>query len=208
MIKFRLCFTKGEAVRWLSHLDLSRAWSRVFVRSELPLQYSEGFSPHPKIAFGPALPLGVSGRAEYMDVSMTELLDAKSVIASLNRSAPRGLEVSAGMLLPEGVKVKSLTAVVTTADYLFTVPLERRACLDEALTEVEIIDKKVGDHNISVTVRAPIRFKSLAAISEPQADIRIPWRGARVDRLGLWVNVNERFLDPIEWVDETVDKGL
>ena len=205
-MKFRLRFSKGEAVRWLSHLDLSRAWSRVFVRSGLPLRYSEGFSPHPKIAFGPALPLGVGGRAEYMDVSMTEPLAAESVIESLNRAAPRGLEVSAGAALPEGVKVKSLAAVVTTADYLFSVPLERRVRLDEALTEVETIDKKVGDHKVSMTVRAPVRFKPLAAISEPLADIRVPWRAARVDRLGLWVNVNGRLLDPIEWVDEVFDK--
>lgn len=207
-MKFRLRFSKGEAVRWLSHLDLSRAWSRVFVRSELPLKYSEGFSPHPKIAFGPALPLGVGGRAEYMDVSMTESLEVESVTSALNRSAPPGLEVSAGMALPEGVKVKSLAAVVTTADYLFKVPLKRRDSLEEALTELEIIDKKVSDNEALVIVRAPIRFKSLAAISEPQADIRVPWRASRVDRLGLWVNVNGRLLDPIEWVDEAVDKGF
>ncbi len=207
-MKFRLRFTKGDAVRWLSHLDLSRAWSRVFVRSELPLRYSEGFSPHPKISFGPALPLGVGGRAEYMDVSMTEPLDVKSIIASLNRSAPGGLEVLAGMPLPEGVKVKSLAAVVTTADYLYAVPLEKLGALDEALTELEIIDKKMSDHGALVIARAPIRFKSLAAISEPQGDIRVPWRASRVDRLGLWVNVDGRLLDPIEWVDEAVDKGF
>lgn len=205
-MKFRLRFTKGEAVRWLSHLDLSRAWSRVFVRSELPLQYSAGFSPHPKIAFGPALPLGVGGSAEYMDVSLTEELNVESVVASLNRATPRGLKVLAGTALPQGVKVKSLAAVVTTADYRFTVPHEWWVRLDEALTEVEITDKNVSDHAVSVTVRAPIRFKPLAAISEPQADIRVPWRGARVDRLGLWVNVNGRLFDPIEWVDESVDK--
>ncbi len=205
-MKYRVRFTKGEAVRWLSHLDLSRAWNRVFVRTGLPLRYSEGFSPHPKIAFGPALALGIGGQAEYMDVALTEELEIDSVIAALNQAAPRGLEVLAGTTLPEGVKVKSLAALVTTADYRFTVPLDSQDRLEEALTEAEITDKKVGDHTVSVTVRVPIRFKPLAAISDQQADIRVPWRGARVDRLGLWVNVNGRLLDPIEWVHGLANK--
>jgi radical SAM-linked protein len=70
--RFRVWFRKGERVRFISHLDVLRAWERAIRRAELPLSYSQGFTPHPKLSFASPLPLGFVGEAEVMDVTLDE----------------------------------------------------------------------------------------------------------------------------------------
>ncbi len=68
-------FRKGERVRYISHLDVLRSWERSIRRAGLPLAYSQGFTPHPKIAFAGPLPLGFMSEAEIMDVTLDERVD-------------------------------------------------------------------------------------------------------------------------------------
>ena len=70
--RIRVWFRKGERVRYISHLDVLRSWERAIRRAELPLAYSQGFTPHPKIAFAGPLPLGFEGERELMDVTLDE----------------------------------------------------------------------------------------------------------------------------------------
>lgn len=70
--RFRVWFRKGERVRYISHLDVLRFWERAIRRAGLPLAYSQGFTPHPRIAFAGPLPLGFVGEAELMDVTLDE----------------------------------------------------------------------------------------------------------------------------------------
>ena len=70
--RIRVWFKKGERVRYISHLDVLRFWERAIRRAELPLSYSQGFTPHPKLAFAGPLPLGFIGEAELMDVTLDE----------------------------------------------------------------------------------------------------------------------------------------
>lgn len=72
-IKLRIRFSKVGKIRWTSHRDLARMWERAFRRVQLPLAYSEGFSPRPKVSFGLALPTGHESVAEYLDVELTGL---------------------------------------------------------------------------------------------------------------------------------------
>jgi radical SAM-linked protein len=74
--RFRVRFRKAERVRYISHLDVLRAWERSIRRAGLPLTYSQGFTPHPKIAFASPLPLGFVGEAEIMDVTLDERVEA------------------------------------------------------------------------------------------------------------------------------------
>lgn len=64
-------------MRYISHLDVLRAWERAIRRAELPLSYSQGFTPHPKLAFASPLPLGFIGEAEVMDVTLDERVEAE-----------------------------------------------------------------------------------------------------------------------------------
>ncbi|MDP8221857.1 MAG: TIGR03960 family B12-binding radical SAM protein [Candidatus Lernaella stagnicola] len=79
--------------RWLGHLDLSRAMARAARRAALPLVYSQGFHPLPKIAFGPPLAVGIASDAEWFELTLNESLDAAQVRSELARELPEGIEL-------------------------------------------------------------------------------------------------------------------
>lgn len=69
-MRLRIRFTKLGKIRFTSHRDVARIWERALRRSQLPVAYSEGFNPHPKLSFGLALSTGHESQAEYLDVEL------------------------------------------------------------------------------------------------------------------------------------------
>ncbi len=96
LARYRITFGKTEAMRFTGHLDLHRTWERTFRRAGLPLAYSEGFNPHPKINIGAALPLGCLSRGDLIDAWLERELEPDEVAASLRGAAPPGIEIEAG----------------------------------------------------------------------------------------------------------------
>ena len=84
MEKIRIALKKGEAIKYVGHLDFGRAIERALRRAKLPVAYSVGFNPHMRLSFGPALGVGIASEAEYVDVEMTESVDAKQFSQSLS----------------------------------------------------------------------------------------------------------------------------
>src|SRR3972149_1537910 len=95
LARYRITFGKTEAMRFTGHLDLHRTWERTFRRAGLPLAYSEGFNPHPKINIGAALPLGCLSRGDLIDVWLERELEPAEVEAALRGAAPPGIEIEA-----------------------------------------------------------------------------------------------------------------
>lgn len=91
--RFRVLFCKGERVRYISHLDVLRFWERAIRRAGLPLSYSQGFTPHPKLAFASPLPLGFMSEAEVMDVTLDERVDPDDFRARLLPETTEDLSV-------------------------------------------------------------------------------------------------------------------
>jgi radical SAM-linked protein len=81
--RIRVYFAKRERVRYISHLDVLRYWERAIRRAELPLSYSQGFTPHPKLQFAGPLPLGYLAEREVVDVSLDERVPAEEFQARL-----------------------------------------------------------------------------------------------------------------------------
>lgn len=113
--------TKGEAIRYISHLDYADMIQRAICRAKLPAAYSEGFNPHLKISFASALAVGVTSEAEYMDFMLTEPLAAAEVAARLSAQLPPGVKLSRLRLLTG--RHQALMAAVDQADYEVTVPV-------------------------------------------------------------------------------------
>ncbi len=86
-------FTKAGAARFLSQHDVRRAWERAARRAGLPLAYSRGFSPKPRLSFGPPLSVGAEGRREYMTMALREPRSAADVQAALRAAAIPGMQV-------------------------------------------------------------------------------------------------------------------
>jgi radical SAM-linked protein len=91
--RLRIQFAKGAALQYISHLDLNRTWERAFRRAALPLAYSQGFNPRPRFQIAAALPVGVMGRAELLDLWLDVELDPAQVLGRLRPALPPGLEV-------------------------------------------------------------------------------------------------------------------
>ncbi|MCX6060238.1 MAG: TIGR03936 family radical SAM-associated protein, partial [Chloroflexi bacterium] len=82
-MRARITFSKQGALRYTGHLDLHRLWERAMRRAELPLAYSLGFHPQPKISIASALPLGFSSLGEVLDVRFSEELSAHEIASRL-----------------------------------------------------------------------------------------------------------------------------
>ena len=94
MIRTRITFAKTPAMRFTGHLDLHRAWERTFRRAGLPLAYSEGFNPHPRLNLASALPLGFTGAGEVIDAWLEQDLPLPDIQAALQCALPPGLQVT------------------------------------------------------------------------------------------------------------------
>ena len=93
--RLRLTFSKGEEVKYVGHLDLHNAWERAFRRARLPLAHSQGYNPRPRFQIAAALPVGVTGQAELLDVWLDERLEPGDVLRRLQPLLPPGFGVSA-----------------------------------------------------------------------------------------------------------------
>ncbi|MGE5582099.1 MAG: TIGR03936 family radical SAM-associated protein [Bacillota bacterium] len=115
MIQYRLRFSKEKELRFLSHLELMRALERAFRRAMLPLAYSEGFHPHPKLSFGPALAVGISSNDEYLDFQLTGEVAPSEIKERLNQTLPGGIRVIAVVKISR--HAKPLNALINRAAY-------------------------------------------------------------------------------------------
>mgnify|MGYP000919467109 FL=1 len=95
MPSYRVGFVKERDLRYLSHLELFRTIERGIRRAGLEMVFSEGFHPHPKLSFGPALSVGIASRDEYFDMELVQEYPEEKILADLNRVLPEGLQVLA-----------------------------------------------------------------------------------------------------------------
>ncbi|MBU0674549.1 MAG: TIGR03960 family B12-binding radical SAM protein [Proteobacteria bacterium] len=107
---YRIQYNRFGPGRFLGHLELIQMFYRILGKIGLPLQYSQGFNPGPKVTFSPALPVGTESLAEYLLVDMWKLLaDPVGVRDRLNAEMPGGFEVQSVVLWPGKIEQQQLT---------------------------------------------------------------------------------------------------
>ncbi|MER6118814.1 DUF2344 domain-containing protein [Streptomyces sp. A0642] len=94
MQRIRLRYTKRGRLRFTSHRDFQRAFERALRRSEVPMAYSAGFTPHPKVSYANAAPTGTGSEAEFLEIALTEARDPGTLRELLNDSLPDGLDIT------------------------------------------------------------------------------------------------------------------
>ncbi len=92
-ITLRVRFKKIGALQYISHLDLVRTMNKIIVRAKLPLWYTEGFNPKPKMAFAAPLSIGTESLCEYMDLRLTERIPPEEAVARLNANMTAEMQV-------------------------------------------------------------------------------------------------------------------
>ena len=131
-MKIRIAFDKHGKIRFTSHRDVARIWERTLRRASLPVAYSEGFSPRPKLSFGLALSTGHESDAEYLDVDLDADrvpvdFDLDALAADLTDRLPVGMSVTGVAFIDRSVT--SLQQAVTSCTWQ----------VDVAETEVDTV---------------------------------------------------------------------
>ncbi|MFD3497579.1 TIGR03936 family radical SAM-associated protein [Streptomyces sp. NPDC058676] len=93
MQRIRLRYTKRGRLRFTSHRDFQRAFERALRRAEVPMAYSAGFTPHPKVSYANAAPTGTGSEAEFLEIALTEARDPEKLRVLLDESLPTGLDI-------------------------------------------------------------------------------------------------------------------
>ena len=91
--RVRIRYAKRGRLRFSSHRDFARAFERALRRARVPMAYSGGFTPHPKIAYVGAAPTGVASEAEYLEIGLAQRVDTGALVHSLDDALPDGLDL-------------------------------------------------------------------------------------------------------------------
>jgi radical SAM-linked protein len=131
-MRIRITFSKQGALRYTGHLDLHTLLERAARRAALPLAYSQGFHPTPKIQLASALPLGFSSRAEMMDIWLTTDCEVSQLRDDLQATLPHDIQI----LNVEQVddRAPALQTQLTAAEYEATIPEEFASNLTSRLS--------------------------------------------------------------------------
>ena len=146
MARYALEFAKTGYMIYTSHLDMMRLFKRAFKRAGLPLSYSQGFNPHPRMSFAQPLSLGYEAEHEYLEFHFDEETDCGSAAEALRRSVPEGLEIISVIKLPD--EGKTMASAVEAALYEIVFPVKEndseafREALEDYLAKDEIVTLK------------------------------------------------------------------
>jgi radical SAM-linked protein len=115
MQRLRVTFSRGQEVKYISHLDLMRLWQRALRRAGLPLAYTKGFSPHPRLSLAAPLAIGVTSSGELMDVFLDRRVSPHFFLTEISKQLPRGVDISE--VVETGLGLPSLQSQVLYAEY-------------------------------------------------------------------------------------------
>ena len=133
--RLRITYRKDGPARYIAHLDVMRTWERAIRRANLPLAYTQGFSPHPRIAFAAPLPVGTLGRREQMDVWLEDGVEPAEARRRLDESLPAGLGIEE--VEEVGERLPSLQSSVRSARY--------EVAFDSAEIDAEALRERVAE---------------------------------------------------------------
>ena len=176
--RMRMKFTKGGAFRYTGHLDMVRVFDRAMRRSAIPIAYSQGFHPHPKLSFGPPLPLGIKSVAEYVDFSIVTVFP--EIATELKKELPEGFALMDIRAVPE--RAESLNNLIRFAEYRILGELDDATVrkIEEVLAaERIVIERTTKKGTKSINVRPGIEaltvfedrsgFTMLLSMEQPKA---------------------------------------
>jgi radical SAM-linked protein len=118
-MRVRITFSKTEALRYIGNLDLHALWERAARRAQLPLAYTQGFHPQPKIYLASALPLGFSSRCEVVDLRLTQDVNVTEIPVVLQAVMPSGIRILKAEIADE--QAPALQTQVIAAEYEVTI---------------------------------------------------------------------------------------
>ena len=117
-MRIRIVFEKKQEMRYTGHLDLQSAWERTLRRAQLPLAYSKGFNPRPRINLASPLPLGCTGEREILDIWLEDQLTISEIEARISSSLPPGLAIK--QVCEVDLREPALQTQLEASEYVIT----------------------------------------------------------------------------------------
>ncbi len=173
-MRLRITFAKQNALRYTGHLDLHRIWERAARRAELPLAYSQGFHPQPKISLAAALPLGFSSICEVLDMRLTEELPLDGLRERIQAAIPTALQILDVQSVDE--KLPALQTQVNEAVYevVFTEPIEGSRLTQQVAEMMDTPSLPRERRGKAYDLRPLI--EQVSVITDPKGNVRLKMR--------------------------------
>lgn len=167
--RLRLRYAKRGRLRFSSHRDFQRAFERALRRAEIPIAFSAGFSPHPKVSYANAAPTGTASEAEYVEIGVTQPCDPRAVRQALDDALPPGLDVVDVVTASTPDFAARLEASVWRIELPGVSPAAATAAVGAVLDESEVVVERLMKDGVR-------RFDARAAIvtavvGEPTPDV-------------------------------------
>ena len=153
MQRLRVRFSRGQEVKFISHLDIMRLWQRAFHRAGIPLTYTEGFSPHPKISLAAPLSVGITSEAELMDIFVAKPVSPHFLMNAVSRQLPAGIGIL--QVYQVATTMPSLQSQVRYAEYTVAVETEKdKKDVASALTSLLLLKELPWQHRRDTGTRS------------------------------------------------------
>ncbi|NLY67608.1 MAG: DUF2344 domain-containing protein [Tissierellia bacterium] len=133
MMNLRIKFTKKGYLKYISHLDTMRLFQRAFRRGNIPIKYSQGFNPQPKMSIANPLALGIESEEEFMDIELLKKISEQEFIEIINNQLPDGIKILDAKYVNDD---KSLPSTVRWSYYEINV--KTKNMMDKNLLEEKI----------------------------------------------------------------------
>jgi radical SAM family uncharacterized protein/radical SAM-linked protein len=168
IVRYRMKFRKTGRLRFLSHLDLMAIFQRAAARARIPVVFSQGFNPHPKIAFGPALSVGIESVAEFLDMETGRYIDPQEITKALNGVLPGEMAVLDARVIPRNAP--SLSGSIGRHVYEVRVPEVFAGDLEERIKSLlSLTSVIIGKEGKPKEMRPCIESVSVSAATHPAA---------------------------------------
>jgi len=158
---YRIKYEKNGSLKFISHLDLNALFSRALRRAQMPVELTQGYNTRFKVSFGPALPLGIAGLQEILDLCLTEELEPEQIREKITSVAPAGLTITKVEKVPENYA--SLTQSLCWAVYLVFLGLNGSYNNDKA---------GEWEEKIGITIKSFLNHKNILVEKKTKKGIR------------------------------------
>jgi radical SAM-linked protein len=165
--KLRLRYAKRGRLRFSSHRDFQRALERALRRAGVPMAYSAGFTPHPKVSYANSAPTGTASEAEYVELSVTERCDPEAVRQALDSSLPPGLDVLQVVEADAGSLADRLEASEWQIVLPGVTPAAASAAVEQLMTRDEVeVERLFKNGPRRFDARRPVVLARVAEVAE------------------------------------------
>jgi|SRR5579875_2546270 len=155
--RVRLRYAKRGRLRFTSHRDFARAFERALRRAGVPMAYSAGFTPHPKVSYVDAAPTGAASEAEYVEIGLAETVDVTALREALDAALPDGLDIVEAVPAGPGGLAERMTGSAWRLELPGIGADEARAAVDRFLGEPAVtVERLTKSGRRTVDVRAAV----------------------------------------------------